>query len=401
MKPTYTENHQADMVSLYNSLSEKDRRRYAAVEATKLGHGGTVFISKLFGCDEKTVRKGISELQDSDALSQPGIRKFGGGRKPLIESIDNINEEFLDVLKDHTAGDPMNDKVKWTALSRSEIAKKLKKGINVSRNIVRKLLKNNGYVKRKALKTQSTGVYKERDRQFKKITRLKNKFIRSNNPVISIDAKKKEKLGNLYRDGQVYCLESEVVFDHDYPNLAEGTITPHGIYDLKYNDAMINLGISADTSEFACDSLKLWWDHVGCHRYPEANCLLILADSGGSNSYRHHIFKDSLQMLSNSIGIEIRVAHYPPYTSKWNPIEHRLFPHVTRAMSGVIFRNIELVQELIENTTTKNGLKVTTNIIDKIYEKGKKASEDLYKRGTIILDKVIGTLNYKIKPMSH
>jgi hypothetical protein len=244
----------------------------------------------------------------------------------------------------------------------------------------------------------STGSYEERDRQFKKIKRLKNKYISCGEPVISMDTKKKEKLGGLYRDGQVYCLEAAQVYDHDYPHLADGIITPHGIYDLKYNDAMVNIGISADTSEFACDSVHLWWNSIGSKRYPGARSLLILADCGGSNSYRHHLFKESLQKLSNATGLEIRMAHYPPYTSKWNPIEHRLFPHVTRAMSGVIFKSVDLVRELIENTTTEKGLSVVANVIDAVYEKGRKACSDIYSHGTILFDKVLGELNYKIKP---
>jgi hypothetical protein len=208
----------------------------------------------------------------------------------------------------------MNEKVKWTSLSVSEISKALKnKGYKVSRNIARKLLKKHGYVKRKAVKSQSTGEFKERDRQFKKISRLKGKHERAGNPIISVDTKKKERLGNLYRDGQLYCLEEEVVYDHDYAHLSEGKVIPHGIYDLKYNDAMINIGTSADTGEFACDSIQLWWEQIGCERYRNATSLLILVDSGGSNSYRHHIFKEELQSLVNSIGLEIRIAHYPPY----------------------------------------------------------------------------------------
>ena len=202
----------------------------------------------------------------------------------------------------------------------------------------------------------------------------------------------------MYREGQLYCLESEVVYDHDYAYLSEGSVVPHGIYDLKYNDAMINIGMSADTAEFSCDSIKTWWDQIGRERYSGATSLLILVDSGGSNSYRHHIFKESLQRLSSDIEIEIRIAHYPPYASKWNPIEHRLFPHVTHSMSGVVLKSYECVKELVENTETKNGLNVVANIFSKIYEKGKKASDDIYEKGTIFFDNVLGDLNYKIKP---
>ena len=270
----------------------------------------------------------------------------------------------------------------------------------MSRNLVRQLLSKHGYVKRKAMKLQRTGEFEERDRQFRKIARLKARAQRSGNPVISVDTKKKERLGNLYRDGRLYCLEADVVYDHDYAHLSEGKVIPHGIYDIQYNDAMINIGTSADTSEFSCDSIKLWWQQVGGERYRDAKSLLILVDAGGSNSYRHHVFKEALQSLANAIGLEIRIAHYPPYASKWNPIEHRVFPHVSRALSGVIFRSYRVVMDLIEQTHTETGLRVLVNRIDKVYEKSKKASADLYDHGTIIADKVLGKLNYKIKPSS-
>ena len=268
----------------------------------------------------------------------------------------------------------------------------------MSRNGAGYLLKKHGYVKRKARKIQSTGQYQERDRQFRKIARLKRRAQRAGNPVISVDTKKKERLGNLYRDGRLYCQAAQVVYDHDYAHLAEGKVIPHGIYDIQYNDAMINIGTSADTSEFACDSIALWWQQVGSERYRGATSLLILVDAGGSNSYRHHIFKEALQSLANDLGLEIRIAHYPPYASKWNPIEHRVFPHVSRALSGVIFRSYRVVMDLIGQTRTEAGLRVLVNMIDKVYEKSKKASADLYDHGTIVADKVLGKLNYKIKP---
>ncbi|MFT5085440.1 MAG: hypothetical protein ACI9Y1_003501 [Lentisphaeria bacterium] len=173
---------------------------------------------------------------------------------------------------------------------------------------------------------------------------------------------------------------------------------PHGIYDLQHNDAMINIGVSAETSEVACGSIKLCWKSVGLQRYSDATAILILADGGGSNSSSRHVFKEALQQLSNEIGIELRMTHYPPYTSKWNPIEYKLFPHVTRAMSGVVFKNHELVRELIENIYTEQGLKVTANIIDKVCETGKMACKEIYDTGTIVFDQVLGKLNYKVRP---
>ena len=367
----HSEENEQKMINFYDSLSEKDRRRYAAIEALKIGHGGMAYICSLFGCDPKTIRRGLSELDDKAQLQEAAVRQPGGGRKKLVEDIQDIHQAFLDVLSEHTAGDPMNTDIRWTDLSRSEIAKRLKKkGYKVSRNIVCQLLKRHGYVKRKAKKIKATGQFKQRNQQFKKISRLKKRYQKAGNPVISIDTKKKEKLGDLQREGQVFCREANVVYDHDYADLVEGIVIPHGIYDLTHNDAMINIGISADTSEFACDSLQYWWNQVGKKRYSKANSLLILADCGGSNAYRHHVFKEQVQQLASKIGIEIRIAHYPPYTSKWNPIEHRVFCHVTRSLSGVTLKSYEQVKQLIEKTTTEGGLTVVSNILIICVQKG-------------------------------
>lgn len=387
------------MCCLYESLSEKDRRRYAAIEAKKLGHGGVVFISTLFDCDEKTIHKGLIEL-DND-MNQIGIRRPGGGRISKLENQDKIDEIFLAVLKNNTAGDPMEEKVKWTNLTRGEICKEMaKKGIKISRNIVKKLFKKHGYVKRKALKKMSAGEHKDRNQQFKKINLLRKEYEESDNPIISIDAKKKEFIGNLYREGHLECTETVEVLDHDFPNLAETKVTPYSVYDLKHNECFVNIGTTHDTSDFACDSIKTWWNTIGKKKYPNATSILILADGGGSNSSRHHVFKESLQNLSNSLGIELRMAHYPPYASKWNPIEHRVFPHITRSLSGVILLSISLIKELIKKTRTKTGLKIFSRISKKIYRTGKKAASDFYEYANIKFDKILGDWNYVVNPMS-
>ncbi len=229
---------------------------------------------------------------------------------------------------------------------------------------------------------------------------MRKEYNKGKNPIISVDGKKKEKIGNLYRDGKIECTEAIGVYDHDYPSLAESEAQLYCIYDLKKNDAMFNMNASYETSEFACDSIKLWWDSIGKKRYPEADSILILADGGGSNSSRRHVFKEALQNLSSSIGIEIRMAHYPPYTSKWNPIEHRVFPHVTRSLSGVVLTSMELIRDLIKKTTTKTGLKVFARITKKIYEKGKEVADDFYDYANLKFDKVLGHLNYTVSPQS-
>ena len=390
------------MKEVYRNLSEKDKRLYAAVEALKLPHGGIAYISKLLGCDRKTIQRGIKELKNPTMIPKEQIRKKGGGRKQKLKVIANIDENFLKVLKDHTAGDPMNEKIKWTNLTHQQIIEGLRlKGIYVGKSIVKKLLKKHGYVKRKAQKKESTGSCEGRNEQFEKIKALKGLYESSGNPVVSIDTKKKEFIGNLYRDGKLYCTDVIEVFDHDFPHLADGIVIPHAIYDLKNNSAVVNIGISKDTSEFACDSIKLWWNNQGRFDYPKATSILMLADSGGSNSSRHYIFKEDLQKLVDEIGIEIRVAHYPPYTSKWNPIEHRLFPHITRYLEGVIFKSHELVKELIERTTTTTGLKVKSNIIKKVYETGRKYSADFKETMRIIFDKFLGQWNYRAVPVTN
>lgn len=190
------------------------------------------------------------------------------------------------------------------------------------------------------------------------------------------------------------------MFDHDFSTFANGVVIPHGIYDLKRNEGYITLGTSKDTSEFSCDCIKDWWQNVGKYNYPEATSILILADGGGSNSSRQYLFKYNLQQLVDDIGIEIRIAHYPPYTSKYNPIEHRVFCHVTRACQGVVFENIKIVKELMEKTCTTTGLKVTVNIKDKIYETGKKLTDEVKNNLKIVFEKVLGKWNYRAIPQN-
>ena len=194
-------------------------------------------------------------------------------------------------------------------------------------------------------------------------------------------------------------LNIKTFFDHDFPHLADGIIIPHGLYDVIKNEAYVNIGTSKDTSEFACDSLRHWWYNQGIYDYPNATSILILCDSGGSNSYRHYIFKEDLEKLANEICIEIRMAHYPSYASKWNPIEHRLFCHITRSLRGVILKSYDIVKELIESTTTKMGLKVKANLIKKVYKTGKKYAENYKEEMKIKFDEKLGKWNYRAVPI--
>ncbi len=312
----------------------------------------------------------------------------------------DIDQKFLAVLKNYTAGDPMDEKVRWTNLKPWQIANLLadRYDLRVSLNVVRQLLKKHNYRRRKAQKRTSRKNVAHRNEQFETIIGLKADYEAAGNPVVSMDTKKKEHLGNLYGDGQLYTLAEVRTLDHDFVSYAEGIIIPHSIYDLKRNTGYINLGTSKDTSQFACDSLRNWWYHQGQDGYPHATSILILCDGGGSNGSRHYIFKEDLQKLADEIGIEIRIAHYPPYCSKHNPIEHRLFPHVTRACQGVIFKNIELVKELMEKTSTSTGLKTTVQIVDKVYQLKRKVADDFKDTMRIVFDDFLPRWNYTAIP---
>jgi hypothetical protein len=310
-----------------------------------------------------------------------------------------LNEAFREVLNDRTAGDPMRDDIQWTHLTQQAIADGLEKeGFRVSRNIVKQLLANHDYVKRKAQKSQAMGHHRDRNAQFENIARLKQVYWDSPNPILSMDTKKKEFLGNFYREGRLYTQRVIQTYDHDFSSAAQGVIIPHGLLDLKRNAGYLYLGTSRDTSEFACDNVARWWQSYGRRHYPEALSLLLLCDSGGSNNASHYLFKEDLQKLADRVGIEIRVAHYPPYTSKYNPIEHRLFPHVTRACQGVVFESIELVRTLMASTTTKAGLRVFVKIVDRIYRTGRRYAEDFKENMRILFDDGLPQWNYTAIP---
>ena len=398
---SYSNSIESEMNKFDKSLSEKDKRRYAAIEAQKLGWGGISYVMQLLGCSRNTIIKGIEDLEkmDSETLNNSRVRKKGGGRKSILSTHIGIDAAFLEVLKNHTAGDPMNELIKWTNLTHKEIASGLRvAGFTISLPSVAKLLKKHGYVKRKAQKKQTIGINKNRDAQFKNIARLHAEYREASNPVISFDPKKKEVLGNLYRPGTLYTKEPVTTLDHDFWSLGHGKVMTHGIYDCQLNRGYITLGNSKDTSEFACESLKNWWNNHGKATYPNANSILAKCDGGGSNNANHYIFKEDLQKLVNEIGIEIRIAHYPPYTSKYNPIEHRLFPHITRAGQGVIFTSLELVKALVEKTQTKTGLSVAVNILNKVYKTGRKMADNFKNTMQIVFDEYLPKWNYRAVP---
>jgi hypothetical protein len=312
-----------------------------------------------------------------------------------------LDENFLTVLQDHTAGDPMSAEVKWTNLSRRQIAGRMSElGTPVSRDVVSQLLRKHGYRKRKAMKKKTMGHHQDRNAQFEKITRLKKKYLNAGLPVISIDTKKKELLGDFYRDGQIDTQATIEVNDHDFGSAGSGVVIPHGVYDVGRNQGFLHLNISHDTSELACDSIGAWWEQHGRTDYPRAKKLLVLCDGGGSNSATRYVFKEELQNLADRLGIEIRIAHFPPYCSKYNPIEHRLFPHVTRACRGVIFRTLEVAQYYMAKTETTVGMSVRVSILNKVYETGRKCADGFKESMKITFDRILPKWNYRAIPQS-
>jgi hypothetical protein len=397
---TYNPEIERLLCQYYQSLSEKDRRRFAALEAIKLGHGGTRYIAQVLGCDPQTVKDGMRELKQlPDDPAGRRVRKPGGGRKKTEVKQEHLIQQVQDTIKNRTAGDPMRPDVVWTDLTPQAIAASLQaQAVWAGPRIVRRILDGLGFARRQMAKVLPGGDAPHRDAQFRHIAHLIQEFLEADNPILSIDTKKKEFLGTLYRDGKVYCQQALKAFDHDFPSLASGVIIPHGIYDLARNQGWIHLGLSRDTTAFACESLRLFWSSDGRRLYPNASAILLLCDGGGSNSCHKHLFKEDLQALVNDLEVPIRVAHYPAYCSKFNPIERRLFSHVTRACQGVLFDSLQTVMGLIQKTKTQQGLSVTVRVLDKLYEGGRTVSEAFKKNMPIIFDTVLPKWNYWAMP---
>jgi len=311
----------------------------------------------------------------------------------------NLEKNFARIIENETAGDPMRDKVKWTHRTLASLSEALGKlGSPVCADVVKGLLARHHFVKRKMQKSRTRMTVKNRNEQFEKIAVLKAKYEVAGNPIFSIDTKKKEFLGDLARAGTVYTTEAIKTWDHDYPSWATGRVIPHGIYDVLNNRGHINLGLTCDTAAFACDSFARYWSRHGRRVYPNAKAMLWLCDGGGSNSSSHHVFKEALQKLADRLKIAIRVAHYPPYCSKYNPIEHRLFCHLTRAWQGVVFHSLDLVKQLARQTRTNTGLRVSVDVIKKVYETGQKVAHDFKQTIRIVFDDNLPKWNYTAQP---
>ncbi len=397
---TYSPEIEQLLCQYSQSLSEKDRRRCAALEAIKLGHGGTRYIAKVLGCDPQTVQDGMRELKQLPAdPAGRRVRKPGGGRKKTEVKHANVIQQVQDTIKNRTAGDPMRQDVVWTDLTPQEISTSLQEqAVWAGPRIVRRMLDGLGFARRQMAKGLPGGDSPPGDAQFRHRAHLIQEFLEAGNPVLSIDTKKKEFLGTLYRDGKGYGQQALKAFDHDFPSLASGVLIPHGIDDLARHQGWIHLGLSRDTTAFACESLRLFWHGDGQRLYPNATAILLLCDGGGSNSCHKHLFKEDLQGMVNDLEVPIRVAHSPAYCSQCNPIERRLFSHVTKACQGVLFDSLPTVLGLMQKTKTQQGLSVTVRVLNKLYEGGRTVSEAFKKNMPIVFEKLLPQWNYWALP---
>jgi hypothetical protein len=303
------------------------------------------------------------------------------------------------VLEIRIAGDPDEEDFVWTDYSPSQISTVVADmGTPVSPPVVQNWLTDQGLSQRKIAKVLPGGASADREAQFERIAELMVDYFEANEPVFSIDTKAKEHLGQLYREGRVWTQRPFEAFDHDFPSWATGVVIPHGIYDLVRNRGHINIGLSRDTSEFACDSFRWYWNRIGKQCYPDATTILWLCDCGGSNAANQFLFKQDLQRLVNDLGVEIRIAHYPSYCSKYNPIERRFFPHVARACKGVLFDTLDTVVRLMRKAATVTGLKTTVNVINRTYETGRKVADEFKKNMKITFDDLIPKWNYRAIP---
>jgi transposase len=387
-------------IAFAEDLDERARRRWAAAEARSLGWGGVTAVALATGLSDRTVRNGIQELDDPNAAPAHRQRRAGGGRKSRQTQQPHLVCALEALVEPQTRGDPRSS-LRWTCKSTHALARELRRqGFQVGSNTVGKLLRASGYSLQANRKTIEGKQHPDRDAQFRHINRRVRAFQKSGQPVISVDTKKKEPLGNMKNPGSTYRPKGDPrkVKTHDFPDKELGKAVPYGVYDVTNNEAGVSVGISHDTAEFAVASIRRWWRRMGQKRYRQAKRLLITADCGGSNSPRTRLWRWALQQFANETGLKVELCHYPPGTSKWNRIEHRLFCHITRNWQGIPLETFEIVVNLIGSTRTCQGLEVHAWLDARQYQKSKKVSKPELLEVRIVRGKFHGEWNYTIVP---
>jgi Rhodopirellula transposase DDE domain len=387
-------------------LNERCLRLWAATEARSLGHGGIKAVATACGLSRRSIERGLSELQSRAAgnetvqLPAGRVRRPGGGRKTLLSNNPNLVAELEHLVDSATRGDPMSP-LRWTSKSTEKLAKELQAGGHqISARSVAKVLKNTGYSLQVVRKTHEGGKHEDRDEQFEHINTSVKAFQACGEPVISIDAKKKELIGNFTNKGKEWHPKGQPkeVNVYDFVDKELGKVTPYGVLDIAANEGWVSVGIDHDTAEFAAESIRCWWREMGCLRYPKATRLLITADGGGSNGVRVRLWKKVLQGLATGLGLEIHVCHFPPGTSKWNKIEHRMFCQITQNWRGRPLMSRQVVVNLIGQTTTKTGLRIKAALDENIYPTKQKVSDAELAAIKIIRHEFHGEWNYYISP---
>jgi transposase len=386
-------------IPLFKIFDERQKRLWAATEAVALGRGGIAAVSNATKLCRAAIRRGIKELKEAETLESNRIRKTGGGNKKITVKDRTLEHDFDQLINPATRGDPMNP-LRWTTKSLRNIVAELQQmGHTIGITALRKLLKQKGYSLQSNRKTRDGEDHPDRDAQFCYINEKTKEFIAEGMPVISVDTKKKENLGNFSNKGQEYQPKKQPVETkmHDFPDEELGKAIPYGVFDIENNEGFVNVGITSDTAEFAVNSIETWWNAIGKPRFPNAKELLITADCGGSNGNRTRLWKKKLREFCNKYKMDVTVCHYPPGTSKWNKIEHKLFSYISKNWRGRPLLDMATVVNLISNTKTTKGLQVRCVVDEREYTKGIKISDKELKLLNITPHDFHGEWNYTIK----
>lgn len=378
-------------------LNERQRRLLLAAEAVALGRGGAAAVARAAGVSRPTVFNGIAELDSADPADER-VRRPGGGRKPVEKTDPKLLKALERLVDPHTRGDPMSP-LRWTCKSTRTLAEELtRQGHEVSHLTVARLLGEAGYSLQANAKTIEGKQHPDRDAQFRHINDLVARFLRTGDPVVSVDTKKKELVGSFKNAGKTWrpAGEPAKVKVHDFQDKELGKAIPYGIYDVGADAGWVSVGSDHDTAAFAVQTLRGWWRQVGQRAYPKAKRLLVCADAGGSNGYRSRLWKLELGRFAAEAGLRISVCHFPPGTSKWNTIEHRLFSHISMNWRGEPLTSHEVIVELIGATTTRTGLRVRAKRDTRTYPKGVKVSDEELATVHIKPDKFHGEWNYSL-----
>ena len=381
-------------------LDERLRRLVAATESLTVGFGGTSAVSRQTGVSRRAIIQGIKELDQEPSVQSGRVRRAGGGRKKTVNTDITLKSDLERLVEPVTRGDP-ESRLRWTCKSVCKLSEELnRQGHRTSHRMVAELLHELGYSLQANRKTLEGSNHADRDAQFQHINRQVDELLAERQPVISVDTKKKELVGDFKNNGKELRPKGdpEKVRVHDFPIPELGRAAPYGVYDLANNSGWVSVGIDHDTSAFAVETIRRWWHSMGRPVYPQAKTLLITADSGGSNGSRVRLWKVELQGLADEIGLELRICHLPPGTSKWNKIEHRLFSFISQNWRGKPLVSHQVIVDLIAATSTKAGLKVQAQIDSNLYPAGVKISDEQVAALRLERDPFHGEWNYKILP---